>query len=40
MRKNCAARNFDLTINFDFFDLITLESLIWYQREIWFVDVS
>jgi len=26
--KNCAARNFDPTINFDFFDLITLESLM------------
>jgi len=26
--NNCAAINFDLTINFDFFDLMTLESLM------------
>jgi len=31
--------NFDLMIIFTFFDLTTLESLI-YQCEIWFVDVS
>jgi len=31
---------FNLTINVDFFDLITFESLMWYQCEIWFVDVS
>jgi len=37
--QNCAATNFDLTINFDFFDLLTLESVM-YQRQTWFVNVS
>jgi len=37
--KNCATTNFDLTINFDFFDLINWNRS-WYQRQTWFVDVS
>jgi len=39
-RKKLLQDKFDLTINFDFFGLITCEWLIWYEREIWFVDVS
>jgi len=38
-RKFCPTINFDLMINFDFFDLITWIPS-WYEREIWFVDVS